>query len=257
MLDVNGRELDKGFYSGTAKAIEYSLDTYASGNYYINIYAYNREEGVFCSVLSGPSALPVLKSELGVELVEPRSYVKNVVGMEKSSRRLKGYLQEEINIETTDENIVSLAESIVSDSDSDYEKAHKIHAWITENITYDEELADNPDVWYRTQRASAIDVLKERKGVCAGIANLLAALLRSQGVPVRKVNGYALENDELCWNETNMNRNECNHAWNEVFAEDRWILVDTTWDIDNEVHLYFDCTPEFFSYTHAYLLENK
>ena len=47
------------------------------------------------------------------------------------------YRLPEILINSDDENIISLAQSVTKGKSGDFEKAHAIHDWVAENIWYD------------------------------------------------------------------------------------------------------------------------
>lgn len=146
--------------------------------------------------------------------------------------------------------IKETAEKIVDKGDSDYEKIRKVHDWVADNIWYDWD-------YYRKKtdvtECYAYEVLKSKKTVCAGYADLTRELLRSLGIPTRTVGGIAAGPGG--WES---------HAWNEVYADGRWIIVDTTWDSENRYEdgkfleakpckrEYFDITLEEISETHCY-----
>lgn len=62
-------------------------------------------------------------------------------------------------------------------------------------------------------------ILKDKKGICFDYSVLLAAMLRSQGIPAKLIKGYSTNTDVY-------------HAWNEIYlsSEKRWMIVDTTYD---------------------------
>ena len=119
------------------------------------------------------------------------------------------------------------------------------------------------------QDMDAKNVLLTKKGVCEGYANLMAALLRSKGIPCKVQGGYALGIDtKKEWSSSNIDTTEGNHAWNEVYVNGRWIIIDATWDSQNQykdgryiigetiTQTYFDSTLEFFSLSHKLIDEN-
>ena len=61
------------------------------------------------------------------------------------------------------------------------------------------------------------EVYIEKKGICYDYASLTASLLRSMGYPARLVKGYSELVDGY-------------HAWNEVYMDGEWIVIDTTYD---------------------------
>lgn len=63
----------------------------------------------------------------------------------------------------------------------------------------------------------------DNKGICYDYASLFAAMLRSIRIPAKLVKGYASTSpDEY-------------HAWNEVYVDGRWIVIDTTKDAGKNV----------------------
>ena len=90
----------------------------------------------------------------------------------------------------------------------------------------------------------------------------MAALCRAEGIPCNVVTGYALGvSGDTKWTDENIATDEQNHAWNEVYVDGRWVIVDTTWDSGNKIengmwidgsvsHLYFDANLQFFSSNH-------
>ena len=113
------------------------------------------------------------------------------------------------------------------------------------------------------------DIVKSRKAVCLGFATLMASLCRSIDIPCNVVSGYALGvGNDTAWTDTSIATDEQNHAWNEVYVDGRWMIVDTTWDCANKIengemnkgevsHLYFDANLQFFSNNHKILEYSK
>lgn len=94
------------------------------------------------------------------------------------------------------------------------EKLAAIFQWITDNVTYDKELAEKVQKGYITEYIPDPDsVLKKKTGICYDYASLFAAMARSQGIPTRLVKGYASP--------------DIYHAWNEVYTEETgWITPE-------------------------------
>ena len=186
---------------------------------------------------------------------------ENIANYEKN-KSVSSALKSTYAICSSDPEIASLAQSITNNLSGDYEKALAIHDWVCKNIYYD---SDSINGSYNTAPYVASDVLEEKRAVCLGYANLYAALCRSISIPCNVVTGYALgvnENDSKNWNDINLSETESNHAWNEVYTDNRWVIVDTTWDSHNKIvnfrkessddisHLYFDANIRFFSVNH-------
>ena len=163
-----------------------------------------------------------------------------------------------------DAEIVELSDEICRMADDDYERVLLIHDWVAENIYYDYDYYydKSSDINY-----SALGVYKSGRSVCEGYANLTQALIHAQGIPCKKVSGYALglSADKDYWTDESASTERTNHAWNRAYVDNRWINLDTTWDSANKYengeyiyggcdsHLYFDITDIFFSYDHKYM----
>jgi len=88
-----------------------------------------------------------------------------------------------------------------------------VYDYVVANLTYDRELAANVSSGYLPDVDA---VLARGKGICFDYAAVMAAMLRSQGIPTRLVIGYA---------------GNAYHAWIDVYSE------ETGW-INNAI--YFD-----------------
>ena len=162
-------------------------------------------------------------------------------------------------------SVRELSASLTSSLSSDYDKALALHDWVCENIYYD---SDSITGSTNTAPYVASDVIETKRAVCLGYANLYAALCRAAGIPCNVVTGYALGvsgSSAGSWDASNIESTEANHAWNEVYIDSRWVIVDTTWDSRNRIengeaandgnvsHLYFDANLRFFSANHKIL----
>ncbi|MCK6544548.1 transglutaminase, partial [Myxococcota bacterium] len=93
-----------------------------------------------------------------------------------------------------------------------------VHDWITEHVAYDADaLAKGV---FPPQDAATI--FTRRVALCAGYANLFAALGRAAGLDVAIVTGVARVAGRPLEAE--------GHAWNAVMLDGVWSLVDVTWD---------------------------
>lgn len=134
------------------------------------------------------------------------------------------YLQsiQEINWQEDNEAIV-LAEELISQAEAnqeteltDQEKIDILYDYVVNNIDYDYDKIRNLEYNYLPD----IDrTLTTGSGICYDYSSLLASMLRSQGIPTKLVKGYTVNTSVY-------------HAWNEIYleSEDRWIVVDTTFD---------------------------
>lgn len=105
---------------------------------------------------------------------------------------------------------VEKAAEICAGKTDTIDKLAAIFQWITDNVTYDKQLAATVKSGYVPDPDQ---VLKKRSGICYDYSSLLAAMTRSQDIPTRLVVGYAADN--------------IYHAWNEVYTEETgWITPE-------------------------------
>lgn len=71
---------------------------------------------------------------------------------------------------------------------------------------------------------SVLTLLDDRLGDCTEFADLLTTLARSIGLPARTVFGLAYADGQA--------PAFAYHAWNEIYANGRWITLDPTWGLD-------------------------
>ena len=181
------------------------------------------------------------------------------------SKSIKEALKYTASIQSNSDSIISIAEQLTADKTTDYEKVLALHDWICSYMYYDVDslASDEAPPYYAT------DIVKSRKAVCLGFATLMASLCRSIDIPCNVVSGYALGvGNDTAWTDISIATDEQNHAWNEVYVDGRWMIVDTTWDCANKIengemnkgevsHLYFDANLQFFSNNHKILEYSK
>lgn len=124
-----------------------------------------------------------------------------------------------------EKSIESLADYLAQPAKSDRDKTRAIYRWITDRIAYNAEdfLAG------RRGDNSPEGVLKNRKAVCAGYANLFDALGKKMGLTVVTVGGYAKGVGYMAGADVAGS----NHAWNAVQLDGQWRLIDSTWGAGN------------------------
>lgn len=87
-------------------------------------------------------------------------------------------------------------------------------AHISNNIKYDKKKAYLVKYGYVPSIDSTIE---SKSGICHDYAVLTAAMLRSVDIPTKLIMGY--KSDILAY-----------HAWNEVYINGEWEIIDTTYD---------------------------
>ncbi|MDD5018268.1 MAG: transglutaminase domain-containing protein [Eubacteriales bacterium] len=116
--------------------------------------------------------------------------------------------------------------------------AEDLYQYIVDNIEYDQDKIYDlvydylPDI----QRTYL-----ENTGICYDYASLLAAMLRSINVPAKLVKGYANYSPGVY------------HAWNEVYINGEWIVIDTTRDVSLQgAGADYDMEKDSAAYTKVY-----
>jgi hypothetical protein len=118
-------------------------------------------------------------------------------------------------------SLAKLAEYLAGPCRTDRDKVRAAYRWVTDRVAYDREAFASG----KYGDTSAAAVLKTRKTVCEGYADLFAALCRRMGAKVVKVSGYA----RIDGYKPGDKFTETNHTWNAVYLDGKWYLVDATW----------------------------
>lgn len=128
-----------------------------------------------------------------------------------------------------DSKAVIKAKEICKDLISDKDKVGAIYSYVIKNFKYDTKKANAVINGTLTSYSPILDsVYEEKKGICFDYSALLAAMLRSVGVPCKTIMGYVSPKDLY-------------HAWNEVYIKNegwvtkiiyfdgkKWNLMDPT-----------------------------
>ncbi len=105
---------------------------------------------------------------------------------------------------------VKKAAELCAGTDGEVEKIAEIFGYVAGNITYDKQLASTVASGYVPDPDTT---LSKGTGICFDYASLMAAMLRSQGIPTRLVIGYA--------------EPDIYHAWNEIYTKETgWITPE-------------------------------
>ena len=147
--------------------------------------------------------------------------------------------QEEINTKVN-----SIIAELIKNNMKDKEKIEVIHDYIVNNTTYDKDFCVTEENCVTTSiynSDTAYGVLFQNNGICSGYTDLMAIFLAKLGIVNYRVT-----------NET--------HTWNAVMLDDKWYILDVTWDdpiSDRDVlsHTYFLITSKedsLLKETHTY-----
>lgn len=233
LKDSNGKEVYNNIVSNSTGSISFYLDKIAEGKYSVNLYTSSERYGSYKSLIYG-NDIEILYKDGKLSFVPYPYYDHNmaVVNNKRTDEKaLAYYRQPSSDIQSDNQEIIDLANSITAGITNDYDKAVAIHDWVCNNIYYDWDsyLSKN----YTGIDTSALGTLHSKRSVCDGYSNLTAALLRAAGVPAKKISGFALGVSSDYWPENYDPNKDTNHAWNEFWANGRWVILDTTWDSDN------------------------
>ena len=161
--------------------------------------------------------------------------------------------QDAFRIQVPD-TVAAKSDEIVGNETDDYTKVFLLYQWVAENIYYDYDAYYNPDL----RTINTATVLDQRRGVCAGYAALLRDLILAQGIPAIYCSNLSLNNSSYALTASGGE----GHAHTEVYVDGRWVVMDATWDSNNEYRrgsylteapngfYYFDITPEAFALDH-------
>lgn len=148
-------------------------------------------------------------------------------------------------------SIEKLALHLAEKTDTEVEKLRAIYAWITLNISYEDNYAST-NFWATPEyieEQSAPNVLQNRSAVCQGYANLFCALAKELALPCEVVTGIVKDPDGSI--------PRLGHAWVVAKADGNWRLFDPTWGVPgpgsgayNVNERYFMTPPERFVINH-------
>jgi len=165
----------------------------------------------------------------------------------------------------------SLALKLTSVYKTEKEKARAIFRWITENIAYDVEGYHRSALIYAGLWSPGVStdvaviekdyndkivqkVLKERRAICDGYSRLFKTLCDNAGIKCNIITGY------IRWSSDSIGLVTARrHAWNAVFIENSWRLIDATWAsgyCNNEATIFTKSFDDFFYFTDPVQLFN-
>lgn len=245
-----------------------SLSVLKDGEYAIYLYYKSKSQSNVYIGLNSSNGFPlqVISGSISFIIAKPFEENKRIF-MELSERFVREHDNTMVPYNNfMPEDIVKLAQKIIRHSCSNYDKILAVHDWVADNIYYDyDSLSDNS---YKQQKHDALSVINRKRTVCAGYSELTKALLKAVGVHAINMDCFALGYmTNGTWDMTANMECGANHVITLAYADDRWLMMDTTWDSDNEYkndkyikkagfgvsHQYFDCTLAFFSYTHRFI----
>ena len=115
-------------------------------------------------------------------------------------------------------SLAAVARHLAEGEPNPWLRVKALHDYVADRVVYDVEA-------YRTRQIPPQDaqtVFRTRRSVCAGYANLLAAMGTAAGVEIVVVGGDARLRGSDVTGEA--------HAWNAAKVNGRWTLLDATWN---------------------------
>ena len=153
------------------------------------------------------------------------------------------FLEETQYIDFSAQNIKAKAAELFSGLHDNVQKAKIAYEFVRDEIPHTFDIGSD------TITAKASDVLKYKTGICHAKANLLAALLRSQGIPT----GFCFQHLTLADDDSN---GYVVHCYNAIYIENRWVKVDARgkkagvnalFSLKKPI-LAYPCRPEYDEY---------
>ncbi len=153
------------------------------------------------------------------------------------------FLQETHYINFSALNIRAKAAELFWNTAESVDKARIAYEYVRDEIPH------MFDINAMTITAKASDVLEYKTGICHAKSNLLAALLRSQGIPT----GFCFQHITLMDDDS---KGYCVHCYNAVLLNDHWVKMDARGNkkgISAQFSLYepilaFPCRPQYQEY---------
>jgi len=153
---------------------------------------------------------------------------------------------------STNHQIKELTMSIVDSVESDHQRLLSIYQYVIHTISYDRLAYQGK---HRRINRNSVDVLRRKKAVCWGYSELIREMCTYANIPCYTVTGYSKELPFPAGSLEN-----ANHAWNAVRLDDKWYLLDATWDsglLSGEDYFrseygedYYLTSPELFVKNH-------
>ncbi|XP_053565758.1 kyphoscoliosis peptidase-like isoform X2 [Bombina bombina] len=145
--------------------------------------------------------------------------------------------------------VEQLVNSLFKMARTDLEKVRAIWMWICHHIEYDLEGLEN-----KSKRSGDPSlILQTGKGACEGYAGLFESMCSLAGIQCVKIGGYSKGYNYVVGQTFS---GETNHAWNAVYLNRKWHLVDTTWGAgfaDSNSNTFSFRYNEFYFLTHPAL----
>ncbi|XP_040285847.1 kyphoscoliosis peptidase-like [Bufo bufo] len=140
--------------------------------------------------------------------------------------------------------VEELVQALIYDAKTELEKTRAIWIWICYHIEYDTKGYNNKAL----RSSEPNEILRTRKGVCAGYASLFQRMCSIAGLQCKKISGYSKGAGYQIGEKF---PDETDHAWNMIYLEGSWHLLDSTWGAG---HTDDNVSKFTFKYNEIYFL---
>ena len=171
--------------------------------------------------------------------------LKSTEEMWTDEQSLRECLEPQNDIECDDPVLIGYSNQICNGAKDDWEKVYRIYVYIAHEMAYDNVEAEGDSGGYQD---SAVDILRDGKGICEGFGNCFTALCRAQGIPATVEFGIGMSSYDEMVGYAPSPDDYADHAWAAVYLGDRWYFVDPTYDMSRyyndvgDVDVYEDAT---------------
>ncbi len=169
--------------------------------------------------------------------------------MAEQVRKVPADIQEKV-FEKPAGYLPSVVSSLIGTDGSSLGTVKILHDWICDNIAYDTDMLFSGKISGQDWQS----VLKKKKAVCSGYANLMNEMCRLAGIESVGISGWSKGFGYKGYLDE-----YTDHAWNAVNIGNRWYLVDCTLDagiVESQTFVklystaYLFTSPRVFLYSH-------
>ncbi|XP_049631917.1 kyphoscoliosis peptidase isoform X3 [Suncus etruscus] len=150
---------------------------------------------------------------------------------------------------TVKSGLDELVSDLLQEAHSDLERVRAIWIWICHHIEYDINASNDKDC----RVFKPTEILRTQKANCDGYSGLFEKMCRIAGVQCLTIPGYS---KGFGYQTGQSFSGEFDHAWNAVFLDGRWHLLDSTWGsglVDAATSKFTFLYNEFYFLTHPAL----
>lgn len=157
--------------------------------------------------------------------------------VENTDERDMAFLLPSPMVQSDAPEIIEVVNTITKNAANESEAVKQIHDYVANTVSYDYD--SYYDGSYVSKAYDAVAILKRPLTVCSGYSNLFAAMVRAYGIKAKVVHGKGVVRGGLE-----------DHAWNEVFIDGEWKVVDVTWNSNLKKDKYFFMDEDQFNLDH-------